>query len=767
MNNLDPRVEKSLREAHDALALRGELLSADHMRACYAAFRTRFGPDVLKSLDGLALLNAMHTHGNKESLVYWLEFKNDDEFPGPTFGSIAGGSAHKFGLFRRKETNQWVVGSPKSDRNIAEAEAIIVARKHRDQLLLGIALLEAIPARADETAYYALQTALEEQAPNICGLAWAHKYWSLLFPEKLDDFHNERYQRYHLSRILVTPPAHDGLYVCAGHFVQLAAKMGWPINNLTSVLNERNGQPVRYWRVGTRLGGGEGEFIWPAMRDGAYAAIGWPKLGNLSSIATGDQVKDAVRPLLEEQYPSDPKVLSRKAGEIRDFIARMQDGDVVLAADGELVLGVGHATGPYRYEKTDPISAPHRRPVKWSSTDEWKLPTSEGLRTTFFPIGRHPNNIVDIERRLLDGDKSPAPKSNAAAPTSAQRLEGIPGRIQAILERKGQAIVYGPPGTGKTYWARLAARDLAAIGAFGRPFTELAAGERAIVEGTDRTAGLVRLCTFHPAYGYEDFIEGFRPQINAAKQLVFERCAGIFKALCTDARVNTEQQKYFLVVDEINRGDIPRIFGELLTLLEKDKRGLEITLPLSGDRFTVPRNVYVLGTMNTADRSIALLDIALRRRFGFVELMPDISVLGSASAGGSIPLGLWLAALNDRLRAHLGRDARNLQIGHAYLLEDGHPVTDFARFVQILAEDLVPLLEEYCYENYGALAQILGSGLVDEAGQRIRQELFGPGKKAELVQALLEPAPDIVTASAATNSAEEPEETAETEEPEI
>ena len=256
MNSLDPRIEKSLREAHEALALRGELLSADRMQASYAAFRSRFGPDVLKSLDGPALLNAMHTHGNKESLVYWLEFKNDDEFPGPTFGSIAGGSAHKFGLFRRKETNQWVVGSPKSEKNISEADAIVIARKHRDQLLLGVALLETIPAGADDTAYLALQTELEQQAPDICGLAWAHKYWSLLFPEKLDDFHNERCQRYNLLRILETPPAHDGLYVCAGRFVQLAAKMGWPINHLTSVLNERNGQPVRYWRVGTRLGGG-------------------------------------------------------------------------------------------------------------------------------------------------------------------------------------------------------------------------------------------------------------------------------------------------------------------------------------------------------------------------------------------------------------------------------------------------------------------------------------------------------------------------------
>jgi 5-methylcytosine-specific restriction protein B len=344
-----------------------------------------------------------------------------------------------------------------------------------------------------------------------------------------------------------------------------------------------------------------------------------------------------------------------------------------------------------------------------------------------------------------------------------QRLGGIPGRIQAILERKGQAIIFGPPGTGKTHWARIAARDLAAIGAFGRPFAELTSGERDTVEGASKTPWLVRWCTFHPAYGYEDFIEGFRPQQNEAKQLIFEPCPGIFKKLCDDARV-TPSRKFILVVDEINRGDIPRIFGELLTLLEKDKRGLEITLPLSGDRFTVPANVHLLGTMNTADRSIALLDTALRRRFGFVELMPDVSVLGTAPAGGSIPLGPWLAALNDRLREHLGRDARNLQIGHAYPMEHGRPVTDFLHFVRVLAEDIVPLLEEYCYEDYGALTRILGPGLVDDVRQRVREELFAQNKWPELVQALLGPAPEIVTASAAVTAPEEAEETGDAEE---
>lgn len=763
MNNLDTRIEKSLRDVHDKLESRGELPSRDSLQANLAAFRSRFGPDALKSLDGPALLNAMHAHGNKDSLVYWLEFKNDDEFRGPQFGSISGGSAHKFGLFRRKETGQWVSGSNQNETSVSESDAVIIARRHRDQLLAGVELLEHLPAGAEDPAYVTLQGELQQKAPDISGLAWAHKYWCLLFPEKLDDYHIEPLQRHNLLRLLQMPPQGRGLYVCAGRFVWLASRMGWPINHLTSVLNERNGQAVHYWRLASRLL--DGRSIWSAMRDGGYAAIGWEALGDLSTIAAGRQVKDGLKPLLEKKYPGNAKELSRQCNDIRDFIARVQERDVVLAADGERVLGIGRVLGPYRYETTEPKDAPHRHPVEWPSTEEWNFPTSETGRTVFFPADRNENDIVEIERRLLESHDVPHPApSMVTAPTRALQLEGVPGRIQSILERKGQAIIYGPPGTGKTYWARQTARDVVSLGTFGRRFDDLTMDERTVVEGTTQKTGLVRWCTFHPAYGYEDFIEGFRPELNAANQLIFKRSTGMFKKLCNDAS-DAPERKFLLIVDEINRGDIPRIFGELLTLLESDKRGLVVSLPLSGECFAVPPNVYVIGTMNTADRSIALLDTALRRRFGFVELMPDPSVFGDAYAGDSIPLGPWLTALNERLRTHLGRDARNLQIGHAYLLDHDHPLADFAHFVRVLAEDIVPMLEEYCYENYEALARILGPGLVDEAKQRIREELFTPGKRPELVQALLEPAPEIMTASSATATPEEPDELAEADEP--
>ena len=189
--------------------------------------------------------------------------------------------------------------------------------------------------------------------------------------------------------------------------------------------------------------------------------------------------------------------------------------------------------------------------------------------------------------------------------------------------------------------------------------------EKNTVLGQGDIAGLVRLCCFHPAYGYEDFLEGYRPQtVNG--QVSFELRDGVFKKLCKDANASPDTN-FYLIVDEINRGDIPRIFGELLTTLEKDKRGKRIILPVSQEIFSVPRNVFLLGTMNTADRSISLLDAALRRRFGFVEMMPDGSVLKDSAVGG-IALRAWLDALNTRIREHVGRDARNLQIGHSYLM---------------------------------------------------------------------------------------------------
>ncbi len=138
---LDERIIPELRERYKSLVNGGNLLSREQLAGYYSTFRSKFGPDKLKNLDSEALLETMHSHGNRDSLVYWLEFKDDAEFPSSRFGSIAGGSAFKFGLFRRRETGAWTTGSPTNPVELTAEQAVDIARRHRDQLIRGVELL--------------------------------------------------------------------------------------------------------------------------------------------------------------------------------------------------------------------------------------------------------------------------------------------------------------------------------------------------------------------------------------------------------------------------------------------------------------------------------------------------------------------------------------------------------------------------------------------------------------------------------------------------
>ena len=699
----------------------------------------------------------MHDMGNKDSLVYWLEFKDDDEFHSTVFGSIAGGSSFKFGLFRKKETQLWTTGSSQKPISLSIDEAIAMARRNRDQLLQGVELLEKMPVNGGDEDYLHLQQEMNRVAPDISNLAWGHKYFHLLFPEKLDDFHNPDYQRFHLIKLLQIPPEGEGRYIAGGRFVSIANELNIPMFHLTSLLNVRDGStPYSYWRIGTSDGDAPRNH-WKLMREGNYVAIGWDT-DDLSQISNDKEGKEQIYQVLLAHYPNSHHApIGKAAQQLFNFRWVIAENDLVLASDGASVLGIGRVVGDYIYDPSNDF--PHHRPVEWLSLDEWTQPDQqssiEGKLTTVYRM-RKESNLLEAEKRIYGREPIityipplHSPELNSQS-TPVPRLTGIPARIQAILERKGQVILYGPPGTGKTYWAENTARELAARSNFNRTFEQLTKEHQAFVHGSNgQQGGFVRLCSFHPAYGYEDFLEGFRPEpING--QMHFILRDGIFKKLCSDAEAHPDR-KFYLIIDEINRGDIPRIFGELLTVLEKDKRGKAILLPLTGRPFRVPVNVFIIGTMNTADRSIALLDTALRRRFGFIELKPDINILGDAMVGG-IPLGPWLKALNERICEYVGRDARNLQIGHSYLLEKGRPIGDFATFSKILHEDIVPLLEEYCYEDYAILEKILGSGMVDLKNQQIRQGLFDLANRDTLTDALLVPDPEITTSQQAVSA---------------
>lgn len=748
---LHPELARVVKDTQRQLLNEGKLFSEETLQGYYATFRKRFGPQVLQKLDGESLLTRLHDfrRENRNSLVYWLEFKNDEEFPS-IFGSISGGSALKFGVYPNAATGRWMTRDQSNvPVEISLEQAIEIARRHRDQLLRGIALLDALPGNATDRDYAQLQQAINIQLPNVGLTAWGHKYFSLLFPDKLDEYHMASYQRFHLVKLLQPdlPDERAGRFIAAGRFVRVAQALGMPMNHLTTVLNQLHGKPYRYWSILASDPGSPVELDMQNQVEGDYAAIAWAELGDLSHLIERNDSKVLLRQLMEAVYPS-AKNRDRKA--IHDFVTEIAVNDRIVLYEprSRKVVAIGSVIGGYYFE--DSLTRPHRFPVEWLSNDEWHFAEDEGFDAVTREIRLY-SNQVEVERHLLEvkAVEKIAPTPPTASPHLPQnipvRLTGISGRIQIVLERKGQVILYGPPGTGKTYWAETTACELSARQIFGKSFGKLNQHQRQRVFGSSTSS--VQLCTFHPAYGYEDFLEGYRPQV-LNDQMTFVRQSGIFKQLCELARKDATNN-YYLIIDEINRGDIPRIFGELLTLLEKDKRGKSILLPLSGTEFSVPANVFVIGTMNTADRSIALLDSALRRRFGFVEMLPDPTVLSSSVIEG-IPLGLWLVELNQRILQFVGRDARNLQIGHAYFLDNGKPITELSKFARVLREDIIPLLEEYCYEDYGALRRILGTALIDENSQTIRQELFEPGSESDLIQALLEPTPDLTTLATVT-----------------
>jgi 5-methylcytosine-specific restriction protein B len=238
------------------------------------------------------------------------------------------------------------------------------------------------------------------------------------------------------------------------------------------------------------------------------------------------------------------------------------------------------------------------------------------------------------------------------------------------------------------------------------------------LDGETGISGLTRL-TFHPSYSYEDFIEGFRPVETGDATISLRLEDGIFKRICRAAQAQPDKT-FLLLIDEINRANLAKVFGEIITLLENDKRGLAITLPQSKESFFVPPNVYLLGTMNTADRSIKLLDAALRRRFAFIELMPDLEILRGAKIG-ALSLDVFLGELNRRIAEH---DGREKQIGHAVLLDRGQPVSDQEEFVARFKEEILPLLQEYCYDDFAALARYLGPKLVNQQAHTLNADLL-------------------------------------------
>lgn len=422
--------------------------------------------------------------------------------------------------------------------------------------------------------------------------------------------------------------------------------------------------------------------FWNECRDSGSMCIGWFGDKDFRDFKSREEVRDALISTGEK---------GGGASSIWAFTHLMKPGDVVVANNGlSRIVGIGRVTSDYipptDQQNPSPVEKyKHARRVDWRVTREFELSQELFTQSTVTRIKSTVWDQIRAEYQAKYPDLKPVfDQLTGGQPTPV--VPSVSSTVKKLLAATGRTrnvVLCGPPGTGKTW----------AVQQFAKRFDP----------------ARVRFVTFHQSYAYEEFVEGLRPVV-VDKQLQYAVLPGVFREACEQAGDDPDHD-HLLVIDEMNRANVAKVFGELITLIEDDKRAgakhaLSVTLPYSRTQFAVPANLYILGTMNTADRSIALLDHALRRRFVFVEVPPEPDLLGTV---GGVDLAAVLRGLNKRVTKHLDRDHR---VGHSYL----HGLADTGELHFAWYNRIVPLLREYLHGEPGRLRDILGGAFVTAAG---------------------------------------------------
>ena len=429
---------------------------------------------------------------------------------------------------------------------------------------------------------------------------------------------------------------------------------------------------------------GEGARLWREFLESGIAAIGWDHLGNLSRYESKEAIHGA---LTEHGAGRNPYNQSLAAWE---FAHEMKTGDIVLAKQGRrVILGWGRVTGEYAHLK-ERTEYKNVRTVDWHPCREpihlRDMITTKTLTrfTEYTEWLGYISELIDADAGEFEGedDEERDELYNVAMALVDLFLEEDQFlRILDAIALRKNLILQGPPGVGKTFIAKRIAWCL-----IGRIKPEN-----------------IEVVQFHQSYAYEDFVQGWRPTETGG----FKLRNGVFFEFCKRAEQHPEE-KYVFIIDEINRGNLSKILGELLMLIEADKRGLEHAIPLTysptGERFNVPDNVHLLGLMNTADRSLAIVDYALRRRFAFETLSPAYGTGKFREYLLEADVDRVLVDRIDRNLRELNQEIRNdkdlgpdFQIGHSYFVPEESADDDW--YLGIVDTQLEPLLREYWFDR--------------------------------------------------------------------
>ena len=446
---------------------------------------------------------------------------------------------------------------------------------------------------------------------------------------------------------------------------------------------------------------GEGARLWTEFKQEGIVAIGSDFLGDLSTYRSYDAMYEAIR----AEEGGNPINDARACWQ---FAHEMRPGDYVVAKQGRrTLLGYGVVTGEYLHDEGR-SEYQHTRSVEWRRLGNWALPDGQTmvvktltdytpyplwLKTAFRVMDEHAPDFRTPEAPERDRAARPKPYTYEDALSEVFLLpEQLTGILDA-LARKKNVILEGAPGVGKTFVARRLA--WAFLG--------------------QRDYQRVEMVQFHQSYAYEDFIQGWRPCASGG----FDRQNGVFHRFCARARSDPEN-RYVFIIDEINRGNLAKVFGEVMMLIEADKRGPDFGIPLTyspDERFDIPENVFVLGMMNTADRSLAMVDYALRRRFSFVRLRPAFENERFASYliddGVEEEVVQKIVTRMTDLNRVISEDTRNLgpgyEIGHSFFVpardEEGR---DDAWYQRIVRTEIEPLLHEYWFDQPDLVADQIG-----------------------------------------------------------